>query len=344
MGSERTDAAGARLRVVLVGGGRIGEVHARNIVACADLMELAAVVEPHPSASIAGFCARSGVPVVASLADRLTEADAALIALPTTMHEEVLAAAAASGVHVLCEKPLASDLAAAARMVASAEDAGIVLQVGFNRRFDHNYRALRRAVTSGSVGRVELVRVTSRDPGPPGIDYIRQSGGLFTDMTIHDFDMVRFLTGDEVESVYARGACLVDEAIGAAGDVDTAVVSLRFRDGALGIIENSRRASYGYDQRAEIHGSAGAAESRNDAESRVTISDASGVHDEKPLHFFLERYRDSFVAEIRSFAEAVARNTPPEVTGHDGIQAMRIAAACRRSMAEGREVALDEIG
>ena len=331
------------IRIVIVGGGRIGQVHAHNILMNGAGLRLTAIVEPFPTESLTSLAARADVPVASELGNWLAEADALIIALPTDMHEEVLIAAAAAGVHVLCEKPLAGDLDAARRMIAAAEKAGIVLQVGFNRRFDHNYRALRAAAANGGVGRIETVRVTSRDPGPPGIDYIRQSGGLFMDMTIHDFDMIRFLTGDEVESVFARGACLVDEAIGQAGDIDTALVTVRFKGGAIGVIENSRRASYGYDQRAEIHGSRGAAESRNDTESRVTISDASGVHDEKPLHFFLERYRESFVAEVQSFTAAVRDGSTPEVTGHDGLEAMRIAAACRRSLESGREVALSEI-
>ncbi|HKJ86788.1 MAG TPA: Gfo/Idh/MocA family oxidoreductase, partial [Spirochaetia bacterium] len=242
------------IRIVIVGGGRIGQVHAHNILMNGAGLRLTAIVEPFPTESLTSLAARADVPVASELGNWLAEADALIIALPTDMHEEVLIAAAAAGVHVLCEKPLAGDLDAARRMIAAAEKAGIVLQVGFNRRFDHNYRALRAAAANGGVGRIETVRVTSRDPGPPGIDYIRQSGGLFMDMTIHDFDMIRFLTGDEVESVFARGACLVDEAIGQAGDIDTALVTVRFKGGAIGVIENSRRASYGYDQRAEIHG------------------------------------------------------------------------------------------
>lgn len=331
------------LRTLLVGGGRIGEVHARNMLTQVDGMRLIGVVEPNPSPSMKAVASGAGIEIVERPGELLASADAVIIALPTDLHEEVLAQAAAAGAHVLCEKPLAADLASARRMVETAEKAGIVLQVGFNRRFDHNYRALRRAVTGGSLGRVELLRVTSRDPGPPGIDYIRASGGLFMDMSIHDFDMARFLTGDEVASVFANGACLVDDEIGRAGDIDTAIVTMRFAMGGLGVVENSRRASYGYDQRAEVHGSSGTAESANDTESRVRISDANGVHEEKPLHFFLERYRDSFICELESFANAVSTGEQPEVTGCDGIEAMRIAEACRRSLETGTEVALSDI-
>ncbi len=327
----------------MVGGGRIGELHARNLVTRIPQLALAAVIEPEPSDSLATLCGQAGIPVSADLAEHLPDADAVIVALPTRLHEEVAIAAAHAGAHVFCEKPLAEDLAAARRIVAAADRAGTVLQVGFNRRFDHNYRALRTAVETGALGRVEVIRVTSRDPAPPGIDYIRASGGLFMDMSIHDFDMARYLTGDEVESVFARGACLIDAGIEECGDIDTAVTTLRFAGGALGIIENSRRTAYGYDQRAEIHGSNGTAESENDTPSRVTISDATGVREQKPLSFFLERYGESFVAELESFAAAIRAGRPPEVTGRDGIEAMRIAAACRRSLDRSCEVRLSEI-
>lgn len=330
------------VRTLLVGGGRIGEVHARNLLNHSDGLRLVGIVEPYPSASLKELVGEAGITIAEHVDELIGDADAVVIAAPTDLHDGILQRAVAAGAHVLCEKPLAADLETARRMVATAEQAGVVLQVGFNRRFDHNYRALRRAVVSGTLGRVEVVRVTSRDPAPPGIDYIRASGGLFMDMSIHDFDMARFLTGDEVESVFANGACLVDDEIGRVGDIDTAIVTMRFSRGSLGLVENSRRASYGYDQRAEIHGSNGTAESCNDTESRVRISDAGGVHEEKPLHFFLERYRESFVAELASFASAVTHGQQPEVTGRDGIEAMRIAEACRRSLETGSQVMLSD--
>lgn len=331
------------VRLVVVGGGRIGEVHARNALRLREKVRLAAIVEPKPSATLRRVADAAGVEITGDFAQVAGQTDAVLIASPTDLHEMTLARAAEMGIDVFCEKPLAGDLPAARRMVATAERAGIVLQVGFNRRFDHNYRGLRSAVTSGAVGQVELVRVTSRDPAPPSIEYVRRSGGLFMDMMIHDFDMVRFLTGDEIETVFARGASLVDPAIGEAGDVDTSIVTLRLRNGALGVIENSRRATYGYDQRAEIHGSRGAAESANDNASRVTISDVNGIRLEKPLYFFIERYEQSFLAELTSFVNSVQGGAAPEVDGTDGLQAMRVAEACRRSLVRREEVALSEV-
>ncbi len=336
-----------QVNTLVAGGGRIGEIHARNVFASTAGLRLAGIVEPHPSESLMRFAQQAGVRIVTDLSDALERSgdiDAVIVATPTALHEEVVNAAASVGAHVFCEKPLAGDVESARRIVSLMENAGKTLQVGFNRRFDHNFAALRNAVATGAVGRVELVRVTSRDPAPPGLEYIRTSGGLFMDMTIHDFDMVRFITADEVVSVFAKGACLVDERIGSAGDIDTAVVTLTFGNGAIGVIENSRRATYGYDQRAAVHGSGGAAETGNDVKSSVVVSDATGVHGETPLHFFLERYRDSFVAELESFAAAVGNGSPPEVSGRDGIEAMRIADACRVSLSDGCEVSIPEEG
>jgi myo-inositol 2-dehydrogenase / D-chiro-inositol 1-dehydrogenase len=342
------------IRTILFGGGRIGELHARNISGRIGGMRLEAIVEPNPSPTLTELTAGADIPILrepfdspdtaTGLTGLMKEADAAVIALPTSLHEPAVAAAAAAGLHIFCEKPLAADIPAATRIAETARNAEVLLQVGFNRRFDHNFQALRREVAGGTLGRIETVRVTSRDPAPPGIEYIRGSGGLFMDMTIHDFDMARFLTGCAVESVFVKGACLVDEEIGKAGDIDTAIITLEFADGSVGVIENSRRASFGYDQRAEIHGSEGTAAIENDSTGTLTVSDSGGVHREKPLYFFLERYAQSFVTELESFVEAVRTGGPPEVTAEDGLAAMRIAAACRLSLKTGREIRLEEIG
>ena len=342
-----------RMRIAVIGGGRIGFLHAQNVHRNADEMELAAVVEPRPSPELSRWAASRSIPLardvveLAALAPGASgsapELDAILIATPTDTHGELVRAAARCGVHVFCEKPIAPDLEATHAVLKEADRAGVVFQVGFNRRYDHNFRAIRDAVEAGTIGEIELVHVISRDPAPPPLEYVRHSGGLFADMAIHDFDMVRYLSGQEVASVFARGACLVDPAIGEAGDIDTAVVSLRFASGALGTIENSRRAAYGYDQRASVFGSRGALESANDTASTVILSDGDGVHAERPLHFFLERYRASFERELLAFAASVKAKTPPEVTGNDGLQAMRLALACNRSLLARREVQLEEI-
>ncbi|MBT3272342.1 MAG: inositol 2-dehydrogenase [Spirochaetales bacterium] len=332
------------LSTLVIGAGRIGILHAENIQSKVKNMSLAGIVEPAPSKDVLEWTKSRGIPLFNDLPSALkgVDAAAAVIALPTDLHEAIVGQAAAKGLHILCEKPVAPDLAAAERTVAHAKNAGVKLQIGFNRRFDHNSSALQRVIKSGDIGDLEILRITSRDPAPPDLSYIKRSGGLFMDMTIHDFDMCRFLGGD-VDEVFAQGACLVDSAIGRAGDIDTAILTLKFVSGALGIIENSRRASYGYDQRAEAHCSKGSAATANDTGSSVMISDSEGVHGEKPLYFFLERYSDSFVEELSQFAEAVLGDSPLTVTGYDGVEAIRIAAAANLSMKERRPVKLSEI-
>lgn len=328
------------VRVAIIGAGRIGALHASNIVSSVPALSLRAVVEPAPSTEFGIWAEQHKVPIRNDADAVLSEhgIDAVLICTPTDTHAALIERAAQAGKHVFCEKPVASTIEDAGRANRAAGKAGVVLQIGFNRRFDHNFAALRKSIIDGALGTVELVRVTSRDPGPPPIEYVRRSGGLFMDMTIHDFDMVRFLTGAEVREVYAQGASLVDAKIGEAGDIDTAVISLRFSSGALGFIENSRRASYGYDQRAEVHGSLGAAATANDSESTLIVSDSQGIRAEKPLYFFLQRYSRSFVDELAAFADSVRSGRSARVTGGDGIAAMQIARACALSLKERRPV------
>jgi len=221
--------------------------------------------------------------------------------------------------------------------------ANVKLQVGFNRRFDHNFKRVRELVESGAVGAPQIVKITSRDPAPPPASYVAVSGGIFLDMMIHDFDMARYQAGSDVVEVYATGAVLVDKAIGEAGDVDTALVSLRFANGALGVIDNSRKAVYGYDQRVEVFGSKGSASAENDTPSTVRLSTESGVVGDKPLYFFLERYKEAFISEMRAFLEAVAEGKPCPVTGEDGLQDLLVGLAATKSLAEGRPVKISEI-
>ena len=223
------------------------------------------------------------------------------------------------------------------------DKAGVKLQIGFNRRFDPSFAKVRELVASGAVGHPHVIRITSRDPGPPPLDYIKVSGGIFLDMTIHDFDMVRFLSGSEAEDIYAIGDALVDPAIRDAGDVDTAIVTLRLKSGALATIDNSRQAVYGYDQRIEVFGSKGSASAGNRTPDAHVLMDTTGVHEAKPLHFFLERYAKAYVIEMRTFVEAVLKNQTPPVTGLDGLQPVVIGLAATRSLRESRPVKLSEI-
>jgi myo-inositol 2-dehydrogenase/D-chiro-inositol 1-dehydrogenase len=255
----------------------------------------------------------------------------------------MIEAAAQAGKHIFCEKPIALSLPAIDRSLAAVAQAGVKLQIGFNRRFDANYRRVRQAIEQGEIGEVALLHIISRDPAPPPISYIRVSGGIFLDMTIHDFDMARFLAGSEVEEVYASGAVRVDPAIGAAGDLDTVLVVLKFANGAIGTIDNSRRAAYGYDQRVEVLGSTGAISTNNNYPNTAVLSDAQSVRRDLPLHFFLERYTESFVTELKVFVDAVLRDLPVLVTGADARAPVVMGLAARRSYDEHRPVRLSEI-
>jgi myo-inositol 2-dehydrogenase/D-chiro-inositol 1-dehydrogenase len=266
-----------------------------------------------------------------------------LVCSSTDTHADLVVAAAEKGKHVFCEKPIDLSVPKVRRALAAVERAGVKLQVGFNRRFDHNFRRVRELVQSGALGEPHLVRITSRDPAPPPLAYVKVSGGLFLDMTIHDFDMARYLSGSEVVEVFAKGAVLVDPAIGQAGDVDTAVVTLTFASGALRVIDNSPKAAYGYDQRVEVFGSKGSAACANDTPSSVVLSGADGVLSDKPLHFFLERYRQAFVDEMKAFFAALATGAPTPVGGQDGLAPILIGLAARRSVAERRPVRIAEM-
>jgi len=251
--------------------------------------------------------------------------------------------AAAVGKHVFCEKPVDLEISKAESAVGSAKRMGVKLQIGFNRRFDHNFARIREHTLAGDVGDVQLVKITSRDPAPPPPAYVAVSGGIFLDMMIHDFDMARFQAGSDITEVFASGAVLIDPEIGAAGDVDTAVVTLRFANGAIGIIDNSRRAVYGYDQRVEVFGSKGAAAAENDIPSTVRLFNEAGVTGDKPLYFFLERYKQAFIGEMASFVDAVLDDKPVAVSGEDGLENMYAALAAGKSLKENLPVKLSEV-
>src|SRR5574338_954873 len=217
---------------------------------------------------------------------------------------------------------------------SEVQKAGVLFQVGFNRRFDPNFKKVREMVAEGKVGDLHILRITSRDPAPPPIEYVKVSGGIFFDMTIHDFDMARYLTGSEVEEIYVAGAVRVDPAIGEAGDVDTAVITLRFASGAIGTIDNSRKAVYGYDQRVEVFGSQGMVQAQNNTPDNDIYYAADGVHSAKPLYFFLERYMESFIAELKEFVRSIQEDTTPPVVGLDGRMPVLIGMAARKSYLE----------
>ncbi len=333
------------LQVGIIGAGRIGRLHAASLMTRVPGATVRTLADPVLE-GVREFADGLGIPrVTPDPAEILGDPaiDAVLICSPTPTHADLSMAAARAGKHIFCEKPVDLSIPKILETIRVVRDSGVRMQVGFNRRFDHNFARLRDLVRQGDLGDIHMVRITSRDPGPPPLPYIRQSGGLFLDMTIHDFDMAGFLAGSRVEEVSAFAAVLVDPAIGEAGDVDTAVIALRFANGALGVIENSRRAAYGYDQRAEVLGSRGAAASGNDTPSTVRVSTADGVLSDKPLYFFLERYMESFVEEMRQFVAAVRNGTEPPVTVEDALEPVRIAEAARLSRMERRVVRMEEI-
>ena len=333
------------LTVGVIGTGRIGRVHAANLVRHIPRARLHAVADVNESS--ARECAQElGVKhASAEIHDLLDDPliDAVVICSSTDTHAEFIEAAAGAGKHIFCEKPISLDLAAIDRALAAVEEAGVKLQIGFNRRFDANFQRIREAVAGGEIGEPHLLHLVSRDPAPPPIDYVRRSGGMFVDMTIHDFDMARFLIGSEVLEVYAAAAVRVDPAIGAAGDVDTAVVTLRFENGVIGTIDNSRQAVYGYDQRAEVFGSGGSIRTENNHGNTAVVSTAGGVRRDLPLHFFIERYAQSYIDEMRAFVDAVLDGGPVPVTGGDGRIPVVLGTAARMSSVENRPVCVDEI-
>jgi myo-inositol 2-dehydrogenase/D-chiro-inositol 1-dehydrogenase len=263
---------------------------------------------------------------------------AVIIASSTDTHADLVIAAARAGKAIFCEKPIDLSLPRVDACLDAVAKAGVPMLVGFNRRFDPSFAELHRRIGAGAIGAVEQVVITSRDPGPPPVSYIKVSGGLFRDMTIHDFDMARWMLGEEPTEVFAYGATLVDPAIGQAGDIDSAMVLLKTASGRMAHINNSRRASYGYDQRVEVHGSAGRLLAGNRTPTTVELADANAVTADKPLHFFLERYADAYRIELNAFLDAVANGTKMPIGAEDGRQALVLADAAVESLRTGRPV------
>lgn len=334
-----------KLNIGIIGAGRIGKVHAATLAFRVQNARTFSItdLDRHAAEQLATQC---GIPTVAASADEIladTAIQAVLICSSTDTHADLIVRAAQAGKHIFCEKPIAHSLAKIDAALAAVEKAGVKLQIGFNRRFDPNFARVHAAVASREIGAPRLLHIISRDPAPPSPAYVKVSGGIFLDMTIHDFDMARFLIGDEVEEVYTAAGVLVDPAIGAAGDLDTALIVLRFRNGVIGTIDNCRQAAYGYDQRVEILGSAGKIATENCFPNQATISTADCVRTDLPLNFFMDRYTESFSNEIRSFVQSVIEDKPTAVTGLDGRLPVVMGLAARKSFDEHRPVKLEEI-
>jgi myo-inositol 2-dehydrogenase/D-chiro-inositol 1-dehydrogenase len=327
------------MRFGVIGAGRIGKIHASNIAARPD-SAVAMIADADPAAA-AGLAKITGA-AVASIDDIISSRslDAVAICAPTDMHADLIERAARAGKAIFCEKPIDLDAARIRRCLDVVKSTRASLMVGFNRRFDPNFAALRARIVAGAIGEVETVSITSRDPGPPPLSYIARSGGLFRDMMIHDFDMARFLLGEEPIAISAMGSALVDKAIGEAGDVDTAVVVMETKSGKVAQISNSRRATYGYDQRVEAHGSKGMLSAGNVRETTVEFAGAEGFLGDKILNFFLERYSAAYRLELDAFVAAVAAGRSPSPSGEDGLSANVLADAAYKSWQTKQRVAL----
>ena len=335
------------LKIGIIGAGRIGKVHLESISYHVKNATVTAMADPFMNEETEKLIRSYGVSkVTKDYKDILNDKDidAVLVCSSTDTHAAISIEAINAGKHVFCEKPVDHSIEKI-QAVADAlkEHPDIKFQVGFNRRVDHNFAAIRKAYDDGKIGEAHILKITSRDPEPPNPAYIKVSGGIFLDMTIHDFDMACFLTDSDVEELYVNSAVLVDPAIGEQGDVDTAIITMKMANGALAVIDNSRKAAYGYDQRAELFGSKGMVATSNDTVSSAVISNADGVTGEKPLFFFLERYMGSFSEEMRQFTEAVINDTEVPVGIHAGLQSVKIGLAARKSVEEHRPVKISEI-
>lgn len=331
------------LKLALLGMGRMGKTHYRNISQYCAGAAITVVADPvyRPADGEFGNAVRFVRDPEAAIDD--PEVEAVVIATPTGTHADMVEKAIARGKSIFCEKPLDLSLQKTAAIEALAKKAGVKLMLGFNRRFDPDFMQARRAVQEGRIGHVQILKITNRDPGLPPISFLKTSGGLFMDFSIHDFDMARYITGKNVVEVYARGGALIDPAVATeAGDIDTALITLTFEDGTWALIDNSRQAVFGYDQRIEIFGDKGMIQVDNNLYHRNIVSDASGIHHALPYHSFPERYARSYVNEIEAFVQAVLEDREPPATAGDSLQATLVAEAAGRSMREGRVVRLEE--
>lgn len=334
------------VKIGIIGAGRIGKVHAENLAMRIPNAEVVAVADVFEDA-VQQLAKRLNISTATSNHHDLlnnSDIDAVVIGSSTDTHAQFTIEAAQAGKHIFCEKPIDLSLARIQEVLKVVEKSGVKFQVGFNRRFDPNFSRIRQAVQQGDIGELHLLHIMSRDPSPPPIAYIKVSGGIFLDMMIHDFDMARFLVGSDIEEVYTNAGVRVDPKIGEAGDLDTAVVMLKFANGVIGTIDNSRQAVYGYDQRVEVFGSKGSVSTGNNYPNNVSFSTAETIYRDLPLNFFMERYTESYVNEMLAFVDAIENDTPVPCGGRDGLLSVQIGLAARKSYDEHRPVRIDEVG
>lgn len=333
-----------KVNLAVIGTGRMGSVHVRNIARLIPEANLAAICDLRLEAA-QPLADELGIPLVVQdyhelLADK--SIDAILIITSTNTHAAIIEDVARAGKHIFCEKPLALEMKLIDKALAVVKQSNIKLQVGFNRRFDKSFRRVREVVATGEIGRPCILRITDRDPDYPAMEFLRVSGGMFLDQTIHDFDMARYQIG-EIEEVYAIGSALVNPALAEFGDIDTNVLTLKFTNGAVGTIDNSRKAVYGYDQRLEVFCSNGTAMAENEAETTIVKGDVQGFHTAPPPHFFMQRYAPCYVEEVRQFVECVRDDKPTPTNGEDGRMAVALGYAAWKSLHENRPVKVSEI-
>jgi myo-inositol 2-dehydrogenase / D-chiro-inositol 1-dehydrogenase len=330
-----------KLTVGIIGAGRIGKVHAASIMNFIPEAKIKYISDSWEGAK--EWVDSLNGPIFTTDANEVfadKEVDAVLICSSTDTHVKYIIEAANAKKHIFCEKPIDHDIERINAAVAAVAENGVKFQIGFNRRFDTNFRAVKKSITDGKIGDIRFISITSRDPGAPPIEYIKVSGGIFMDMTIHDFDMARFLADSEVEEVYTKAAVMVDPKIGEAGDFDSAAIVLTFKNGAICVINNCREASYGYDQRVEVFGSKGMVDIANNLHSRAVISTKDGVVGEKPLDFFMDRYTQAYVAEVTEFINAIVDDADLTTCAADGLKSVEIAKAATQSAKTGLPVKL----
>jgi myo-inositol 2-dehydrogenase/D-chiro-inositol 1-dehydrogenase len=334
-----------KLNIGVIGTGRIGKVHIATLVQNVPVANVVAISDVN-LASASDVAEAFGIKSVFSSHREIInnpEVEAVVICSPTDTHARYVVEASEAGKHIFCEKPVDLSLEIIKGALDAVKKAGVKFMVGFNRRFDPNFMKLKQMVTEGKIGDPHIIKITSRDPNPPSPEYAAVSGGMFMDMTIHDFDMARYMSGSEVVEVFTKAAVMVDPAIGKAGDVDTAVIILSFANGAIAVIDNSRKAVYGYDQRVEVFGSRGMVNADNNFPENHLYFASDGVHRSLPLNFFMDRYLESYANEMKIFCAAVLGSADIPVSGNDGLMSVAVAMAAKKSHLENRPVKISEI-
>ena len=332
-----------KIRTLIIGLGRIGKIHLGNLQAI-DEVEIVGICDPTDEAKV--FSNKAGLTFYqkdfTDVAGEV-QADAIVICSPTDTHANYVSIAAKKGIDVFCEKPLDLSLEKVKEVLKTVNESKIKLMLGFNRRFDSEFQSVKEKIVKGHIGDIHTIKITSRDPSPPPINYIKSSGGMFLDMTIHDFDIIRYLTNKEIVEVYAKGDALVNPEIAKAGDIDTAIINLTFEDGSMAVIDNCRKAVYGYDQRVEVFGSKGMVQSKNKFDKYTLTYSENGVTSALPQHFFLERYADAYKKEINHFIDCIRHKKTPEVSGFDGLMSLVLGLCAKESLNCNKPVLVSEI-